>query len=167
MRTATHTDGFTLLEIMVVLGLLGLTLLLSVPRFGHGLTTDPGLRAARWILHTADSLKRAAVADQRLYVLQIDIPANRLWVTCETEACAPPSGKGGIELQGGATLLDVEFPGQAPPTLQTARIRFFPQGYSDRAVIHLALEDHRRLSFPIEPFIARTRLLETDTGFAR
>jgi prepilin-type N-terminal cleavage/methylation domain-containing protein len=167
MRPATRTDGFTLLEIVVVLGLLGLTLLFTVPRFSYMLNMDPALRASRWILNTVQKLKRSAVADQRTYVLQIDVPANRLWVTTEADAAVafPPPAAPGIELSGEASLLDVVYPGKEPPVQQTARIRFFPQGYSDRAVIHLALDGRRRFSFQVEPFLASARLLETYTGF--
>lgn len=167
MRPATRADGFTLLEIVVVLGLLGLMLLFTVPRFGHLLNVDPALDASRWILNTVENLKRSAVADQRIYILQIDVPANRLWVTREpaTGDATPPSAAGGIELSGQANLLDVAYPGKEPPLQQTARIRFYPQGYSDRAIIHLALDDHRRFSFQVEPFLASAKLLETYTGF--
>jgi len=167
MQAATHEHGFTLLEIVVVLALIGLTLFFTVPRFGHLASRDPALRASRWILATVAHLKRAALTDQRTYALQIDVPANRLWVASESDADpSAPSAKGGIELTGQATLLDVEYPaGQAPPSGQTARIRFFPQGYSDRAIIHLAPDGHRRFSFWVEPFLSSARLFETYVGF--
>ena len=167
MRPAIRADGFTLLEIVMVLGLLGLILLFTVPRFGYLLNTDPALGASRWILNTVENLKRSAVADQRIYILQIDVPANRLWVTGDPDAAVafPPPASGGIELSGQASLLDVAYPGKEPPKQQTARIRFFPQGYSDRAIIHLALDDHRRFSFQVEPFLSSAKLLETYTGF--
>jgi prepilin-type N-terminal cleavage/methylation domain-containing protein len=163
MRFA-NADGFTLLEIVVVLFLLALTLVWSVPRFGRELTTAPDLRAARWILHTVERLKRAAVTDRQTYVLQIDVPANRLRVACESTPQTLPAGEGGIELQGGVSLLEVEYPGRTSPAEEADRIRFFPQGYSDWAVIHLALDGRRRFSFQVEPFLARARLLETESG---
>ncbi len=166
MCRKTRARGFTLLEVMVVLALAALTLVFTVPRLGLAPVTDPGLRAARWILTTVESLKRSAVVEQRVYTLHVDVPSNRLWVTREAEAGdrpAPAVG-GGLELAGRARLLGAACPGSGQAAETGAAIRFFPQGHSDPATIDLTVDGDRRLSFRVEPFLARARLLDTGAG---
>lgn len=164
---ASRRNGFSLLEIMVVLALISLTLVFAVPRFGASVAGDPALGASRWILLTVARLKREAALDQQLRTLHLDIGTGRMWITRGEKP--PPEAtwtvEGGLDLDHRVRLMDVEYPSRDKVIQDVARIRFHPQGYSDRAIIHLETDDQRRFSFQIEPFLAQAKLFEKYTEF--
>jgi len=147
------------LEILVVLSLIGLTLFAVLPRPTALPGDDPALRAARWIVHTVAALQRESLLQQKIYTLHLDPAAGRLHVSNDN-AEAPETAIPALELKRGVRLTGVSDLTSSPSTANHFRIRFFPDGYSDRAVIHLAAEDGRRFAFALEPFLAGVTLLE-------
>ena len=78
------TNGFTLIELIVVIALISIMLLVAVPNFSGFLFTDHTNKTARWIMTKVKLLKERAVCDQKNYVLNADLDSNFLWVTDET-----------------------------------------------------------------------------------
>jgi prepilin-type N-terminal cleavage/methylation domain-containing protein len=64
-----HESGFTLLELIVVITLLGIMLVFTVPRFHDTLFLDEGKKSARWIIGKVRALKEAAIRNQKHYTL--------------------------------------------------------------------------------------------------
>jgi len=159
--------GFTLVELIVVVALIGIILTFSVPRFRNDAIADGFHQATRYFMVAVPGLKDRAVREQKDYVLHIDIGANRLWVTSNrmTEEEAEEAAMESRLLSEDVTITAVEYPDVLPVTDGQVGIRFYRKGYSDKAIIHLSDQDSRQRSLLIEPFLRRIRLYDRVVGF--
>lgn len=162
----TRPGGFTLIELIVVIALIGIMLGFAIPRLHQTLVLDDSRKSTRWLIATVQRLKEAAVRDQRQYVLHIDLDAGRMWTS---NAAMSPEALAEAELNGhffpqGIRILDVEYPRRGKLSSGRADITFFKGGYTDKALIHASSGD-QLLSFLIEPFLPRVRLFEKYAGF--
>ena len=158
--------GFSLVELVVVLFLVGMMLSFALPRFHDTILTDHTQSVSRRIISTIQLLKEKSVRDQKLYILHLNLDTKRLWVTHESmslEALENAERKG-YALPDEVILLDVETPGKGKVTSGRADIYFYKKGYSDRALIHIE-DDDRRRTFLIETFLTRVRLYEKYVEF--
>ena len=158
---APRRGGFTLIELIVVMALLSLTLAIAMPRLQDFLLIDHAKKAGRWIILKVPSLKDRAIREQKTYRMHVDIDADRIWISDETmnEEQLLDAARQGFELTGQLDVLDVEYPDADKVSSGLADIRFHPQGYSDRAIIHLK-DDEDRMSFQIEPFLSNVIMVE-------
>ena len=160
-------QGFTLIELIVVITLISLMLFLAIPRFQVDVLSDNTNKVSRWIMVKVHSLKEKAVSEQKLYVLHISLDSNRLWVTSEimSQEELQAAEANGYELSDDIKLLDVEYPDEEKISVGRADIYFYKKGYSDKAIIHISNDDNERRSFLIEPFLSRVRLYNKYIGF--
>ncbi len=160
-------QGFTLIELIVVITLISLMLFFAIPRFQVDVLSDNTNKASRWIMLKVHSLKEKAVREQKLYVLHISLDLNRLWIT--SEIMSPEelqaAEANGYELSDDINLLDVEYPDEEKISVGRADIYFYKKGYSDKAIIHISNDDNERRSFLIEPFLSHVRLYDKYIGF--
>ncbi len=166
MFPAGSKRGFTLIEIAVVILLISIMLLVTLPRMPDSPLTDQTRKTKRWIILKVKDLKEQAVRDQKTYTLNIGLESNRLWVTSEgmAEESLQAAVDDGLELPGDLTLRDVEYPGATKIDSGLAEIRFYPKGYSDRAIIHMDDGD-RSYSFQVEPFLTTVKVYDGTIGF--
>ncbi|MFV0438382.1 MAG: prepilin-type N-terminal cleavage/methylation domain-containing protein [Desulfopila sp.] len=75
--------GFTLLEMLVVLVLLGILLVVSVPALRNAIVDDPLRSAARKMIGAINDVRQKAISGQQPYLLHFDLDENRLWVERE------------------------------------------------------------------------------------
>jgi prepilin-type N-terminal cleavage/methylation domain-containing protein len=160
-------QGFTLIELIVVITLISLMLFFAIPRFQVDVLSDNTNKVSRWIMVKVHSLKEKAVREQKLYVLHISLDSNRLWVTSEimSQEELQATEANGYELSNDINLLDVEYPDEEKISVGRADIYFYKKGYSDKAIIHISNDDNERRSFLIEPFLSRVRLYNKYIGF--
>ena len=160
-------QGFTLIELIVVITLISLMLFFAIPRFQVDVLSDNTNKASRWIMLKVHSLKEKAVREQKLYVLHISLDSNRLWVTSEimSQEEFQAAEANGYELSDNINLLDVEYPDEEKISVGRADIYFYKKGYSDKAIIHISNDDNERRSFLIEPFLSHVRLYDKYIGF--
>lgn len=158
--------GFTLIEIAVVIVLISIMLLVTVPRLPDSPLTDQTRKTKRWIILKVRDLKERAVREQKTFTLNVGLESNRLWAASEgmTDENLQAAVDEGLELSGDLKLRGVEYPGDHKIDFGLAEIRFFPKGYSDRAILHLDDGD-RRYSFKIEPFLSTVRVYDGHIGF--
>ncbi len=159
--------GYTLLELMVVISLLVLLLFFAVPRFHNAVLADDGDTAARVIINTIDNLKAKAVKSKTDYILHIGLDTNRLWSTHAgmTEEARLEAAEGGVSLPDDVDLMDVEFPLKGKVSVGRADIRFYRQGYTDKALIHLREDDDQPVTFRIESFLPNVTLIDRYVEF--
>jgi general secretion pathway protein H len=161
-----QNEGFTLLELIVVISLLGIMLVLTVPRFHETLFLDESKTGSRWIIGKIQALKEAAVRNQKNYTLHIDLDSDRFWETDEsmspeaTEAAAVNAEP----LPGGLRITDIEYPIRGKINSGQADIEFYKNGYSDKVFIHLQ-DGETQVSYLIEPFLSEVSRYETTIGF--
>ena len=176
-ESSARISGFTLIELLVVISLFSLMIAFSFPRLS-GMFSDTDRDAiARWLIAQTTIARTKAVKEQKPYILRIDIGANTFSVSAaepsllreeaindgelpeiemldsvntDSEALAEPQ----LTLSDNVSILDVVFAGERPITMGRIDIRFYEQGYSDRAIIHIE-EDGSRISFYLAPFLSQ------------
>jgi len=154
--TTGGPDGFTLIEIIVVLALISIMLAFAVPRFQDVFQFDPIKKPSRWLLVKVPDLRYRALRDQQTYTLHVGISGNSLW----TSHAAGPDEAGGkaepdvYHLSDAIQLTGVVLANGKRQTADVVDIHFYPQGWADPAIIHMRTEDQDTLSFIIEPFLS-------------
>ncbi len=156
--------AFTLIELIVVIALLSTTLAYALPRLDLNPFSNPQRKLSNWILLNVRAAGDAAVNQQVVKVLNIDLDNNLMWVSDEAgpeEAAAPETEAATKEnefrLPAGYRLHDVEFPRSGKKTTGTVAVRFYPQGYSDMAILHVENPEDEAISYRIEPFLAQVK----------
>ncbi len=159
-------NGFTLIELIVVVCLISIMLFFSLPRFQDAVLSDSTKKTSLWIIGKVRALKENAVSNQKLYTLHINIDTDRLWITNESmsEEELQNAELQGFELPDDVKALDVEYPYKGKISAGQADICFYKKGYSDKVLIHIK-DDDEELSFLIEPFLSKVKLYEKYAGF--
>lgn len=162
-----QSNGFTLIELIVVISLISIIIFVSVPRFHNKTMPDNTKKVSRWIMMTSQTLKEKSFCDQKLYTMYVDMERRQLWVTDESmsEEEVLKSGQQGFMVPDDVEVLDVEFPGNNKIISGLADICFYPDGHSDMSLIHIKDDDNNRFSFLIEPFLSKVKLYEKYLGF--
>ena len=161
-----HESGFTLLELIVVITLLGIMLVFTVPRFHDTLFLDEGKKSARWIIGKVRALKEAAIQNQTNYSLHIDLDTQRYWETDESMSAEARENAAlnAAPLPGDLKIADIEYPIRGKINSGPADITFYKTGYTDKLLIHFQ-DDAGYVSFLIEPFLSEVTMYETYAGF--
>jgi prepilin-type N-terminal cleavage/methylation domain-containing protein len=163
---APRRAGYTLLELIVVMALIGIVFFFAVPRFEGSFFFDDAKQSSRWLIAKLQALREEALRTHRRQILHIDFETNRLWETSESmiaeeidratrRAQRPP---------GGARVVSVEFSSLERVYAGKAEIRFFADGHSDRVLIHLRQGDAIS-SFLLEPFLSQVKIFDALVGF--
>lgn len=157
------TAGFTLIELIVVITLIGVMLFFAVPRLDRSYFTDESRKFSGWLLTNVRELKSRAVEKQETFAMFVDLEGNRIRkgpASMQQEEPGSEAGSDKIDLPEGSSLIDVTFPRDMKVTSGVARIYFYPKGYSDRAIIHVRKNDGSRMSLRIESFLPHASLTE-------
>lgn len=161
-RSRQCRNGFTMIELLVVMLLITIVLSVTIPRFDTGMMQDPQKQLSRWMINTTRSLRAAAMATQRVHSLVVDIDGNRMWTVhaeMDEETLSGAADKA-FKPGGAIRLVNVQFPEQELGTSGTTEIHFHPAGYSDPAMIHWTYKNTQRFSYQVEPLLPKVRLLE-------
>jgi Tfp pilus assembly protein FimT len=148
------SEGFTLMELIVVTCLLSLFLMFSIPRLQSVMPTDHLNATVRRMISSVSELKNIAVQNSRFYTLHLDMDHHLMWISHEamTEAEAMTARKIGFRLPADVRILDVESPDCGKISSGSADIYFSSRGYSSKAIIHLKGKDGA-VSLLIESFM--------------
>ncbi len=161
-----YRSGFTLLELLVVMGLLTIMLVFSVPRLHETFFLDDTKTSSRWLIGKIQALKEASIRNQKHYTLHIDLDTGRFWETDESmsaeiiEAAALKNEP----LPDGLKIADIEYPAGGKISSGQTEITFYKSGYSDKVLIHVR-DGQRYVSYLIEPFLSEVARYETYAGF--
>ena len=150
---------------MVVL-LIGMMLLIAVPRVRDTLLNDSLRAAVRHLIGTARDLRTEAVREQVDYVLQIDLNGQAFWsytadATAEKQAALR---KTGLRFPEGVRVTGVRHAGEAGKADGDASIRFFRRGYAEPTVVFLA-KDERTFTLVFNPFLQAVTIYEKRVDF--
>ena len=100
-------------------------------------------------------LKSAALRRQTVHTLYLDLDRDRIWVSQvkAVESEEPPHDASVWRLPGDTRIAQVRFPDNRQIRAGTVEIKFYPQGYSDRAIIQIAGEGKQPTNLVIEAFL--------------
>ena len=167
-RTTNYRQcrGFTLLELIVVITLLGIMLVFTVPRFHDTLFVDESKKSSRWIIGKVRALKEAVIRNQKHYTLHIDLDTQRYWETDESMSAEAreSAALSAVSLPGDLKIADIEYPIRGKINSGRADITFYKTSYTDKLLIHLE-DDAEYISFLIEPFLSELTRYETYASF--
>ena len=153
--------GFTLIELMLVVALIGLFLVVAVPATRDVLTTNPLKKASRQLIGLEQKLRGDAVRDQIDYILNLDLPKSTFWVTTPdmTPEKIDDIKKNPRHLPEGVTISDVTLESNKKQYESVIPIKFSKKNACYPAVIHLAYEEDR-MTLVINPFLGVTGIYD-------
>ena len=168
LQTFGSTRGYTLIELIVVLILLGMIVGLVVPKFRQAVLSDSLDTTSLRIIGLVQDLREKAISDQTSYVLHLDIRERELWAfaadaTAEEQETAR---KRAYQLPVDVKIEDVWLWSMGK-IYDEAVIRFSKKGYIEESIIHLESDDGRQLSLELTPFLGSIKIHEGYVDFDR
>ncbi len=156
------TKGYTFIELTVVIFLIGLTLVLTVPRFRYSIVTDDLKATVRQMIGTIRGLRNEAIREHKTYRLHFDLESNRFWIesTDMTEEEQAEAYKKAFQLPEGVRILDVWRRETGKKMAGETTIHFTKKGYVEQSIIHLAAEDGREFTLVLSPFLGKVKVHE-------
>jgi type II secretory pathway pseudopilin PulG len=159
--------GYTFIELTVVIFLIGLTLVLTVPRFRYAMLTDELKANVRKMVGKIRELRTEAIREQKTYKLCFDLESNRFWIestdmTDEERALAYEKA---FWLPGGVRILDVWFKARGKKVEGKAEIYLTKKGYIEPSAIHLGAEDGREFTIVLRPFLGKVKVFDKYVEF--
>jgi len=162
-----NNRGFTLIELSVVVLLIGMMLLIAVPRIRDTLLNDELRAAARRVIGTAGELRDESVRQQTDYILHIDLGNQAFW-SYTADATAEKRAelrKGAFRFPEGIRITGIRRAYEGGTTEGEVVIRFSRKGYVEPAVIHLA-KDERAVTLVLNPFTPAVTVYEKYVDFS-
>jgi prepilin-type N-terminal cleavage/methylation domain-containing protein len=153
-----NKKGFTLIELMLVIMVVGVILFLAVPATRDALTTDKLKKASRQLFGLERKLRVEAVRDQIDYILNFDLPGSVFWITTMdmTAEKIAEVKKNAQHLPEGVIIADIIIgENDQKQTGGEIIIRFTKNNTCTPAVIHLAYEESR-MTLTLSPFLGIT-----------
>jgi prepilin-type N-terminal cleavage/methylation domain-containing protein len=165
-RLFHRNNGFTLIELIVVIALISLMLFFSLPRLQNNPFLNDSKTSARWLIGKVQALKESAIRDQKQYSLHFDLDSGRIWETNESmsEDDYESSALNSYALPEDVRIIDVEYPAKEKITSGHTEITFYKAGYTDKAFVHMQ-EGETYLSLLIEPFLSNVQVFEEYASF--
>ena len=159
--------GYTLIELIVVLVLVGMMLTLAAPRLRHALLTDHLKSTARKLVGIINNLRNETVREQKAYTLHFDLNSNRFWTDdpSMTEEELTLAREEGTTLPSDVRIRDVWIKGEGKIVEGEAGITFTRKGYTQSSAIHLRSDDGREFTLELRPFSGKVKILESYVEF--
>ena len=158
--------GFTLIELIVVIALMGLMLFFSLPRLQNNPFLNDAKESSRWLISKVQRLKESAIRDQKRYTLHFDLDSGKVWETNETMSPEDIESTmmDSYELPDDLRIIDIEYPSIGKIYSGQAEITFHKAGYTNKALVHMQDGD-TYLSFLIEPFLPDVEFFDKYASF--
>jgi prepilin-type N-terminal cleavage/methylation domain-containing protein len=162
----SRNSGFTLIELIVVITLMGLMLFFSLPRLQNNPFLNDTKKSSRWLISKVQTLRESAIRNQKTYILHFDLDSGRVWET--NEAMSPEDIENAVNdsyvLPDDLQIIDIEYPSLGKIHSGQAEINFYKAGHTNKALVHMQDGD-TYLSFLIEPFLSDVQIFEKYASF--
>jgi len=160
------SKGFTLIELSVVVFLIGLMLLIAVPKVRDTMLSDGLKTTVNHLTGTARELRSDAVRNQVDYILHLDIDNSLVWAHSAdmTAEARDEMKKRAFNLPDEVKITDICLSGKEKVTDGEALIMFSRKDYMHPAVVHLAQND-QRFTLVFEPFLSSVRTCDKYIDF--
>lgn len=165
-QSAIHNpqwDGFTLVELLIVIVVFGLMLALAIPKLGE-LGEANLKRSARHLTGMIRFLRDDAQAKKTVYRLRFDVQNGHYWPEVLTR-----TGEQTVEFKRLQSVMANEGSLSGQTTFKDVRaashpddpyIQFTPDGWVEQAMIHLRDGDNKDFTLMVNPLTGNTELRE-------
>ena len=163
-----NTKGYTLIELVVVIILLGLVFSITAPRFRDALLTDNLKSATRKLVGRINELRTDAVQEQSNPVLFFDLDANMYWhgfADMTGEERDDLRDRNATHLPEGVRITDISFSDKEKKLAGEVPIRFNKRGYVRQCAIHLESNDGREFTIVLRTFLPGVKIFEKYVEF--
>ncbi len=159
--------GFTLIELMVVVALMGIFLSLTIPNFRNAVFIDGARRDCRFIIGMAHKLRNRAAETGKRHMLNISVTNRTIWETREsmTEEERREAENDPHFISEDILAVNVERPERGVILNDPAVINFYPGGHSDMVLIRFKDREQESVSILIEPFLPEVKLYDKYVEF--
>jgi Tfp pilus assembly protein FimT len=160
-------EGFTLLEVTIVVFLAGLFLSITVPVVREALLHDNLKTASRTLVATITRVRDESVTKYQDHTLFLDIEKGKYWyekdgmddaekLTAKDQAKTLPED---------VRILDIDQYGAEKKADGEPGIRFSRKGYMRYSLIHLGDKGERKFTLVLEPFLGKVKIMEDYLSF--
>lgn len=159
-----NKNGFTLLEILIVIAVIAFLSFLVFPRFGDSVNESGFRSGVNSIAGLIRTIHERSVLNRRVYALNIDITKNEYLITIlenEEFTAAPDFSEEKRAFDKSISVKDIILRGDSEKVEEEeAVIRFFPNGAIDRSIIHISSSYNPESIYTIfvEPMSGKTRI---------
>jgi len=153
-------QGYTLIELVVVMALIAIMLAISVPRFRSALVSDQLMYSSRRLVGMIQEVRGKAVREYSDYRLCFDLENRRVWYAREGGGEEQGEAVETFQLPGGVGIKDVLAGGEGRPDGGAPFVSVSRKGYASPSAIHLAEENGRTVTLFVSPFLARVRIAD-------
>lgn len=161
-KTLKNREGFTLIELSMVIFLIGLIVSLVLPQIRDAALSDTLKNTAMVLTSTVNEIRYQAVKDNRECLLKFNFETKVFWADLPwfTEEDRNVTESLSFSLPSDVEVMDISFKDGSTYTSEEVSITFSREGYITPAVIHLASKDGRRFSFILRPFLGDASVIE-------
>jgi len=167
-KTSIHVKGYTLIELIVVIVLLGLMLGITVPKFRQAILSDSLDATSLRIIGLVEDLRERAISNQVSYILHFDMREKKLWSFAGTasEEEQEAAKERAYELPPDVEIVDI-WSWSGGKLYDEATIHFSRKGYVEQSMLHLQSQDGRQLSLELTPFLGSIKIHDGYVDFGR
>jgi prepilin-type N-terminal cleavage/methylation domain-containing protein len=160
--TSQYDQGFTLIELTVVILLTGFMLMITLPRLQNIAFSDNLKNTLRTLTSMINELRYQAIRENQEYYLNFDFGTKKFWTDSSylTEEQRTLAKKNSVALPSSINVVDITFKDGEVLTAGQVSIGVNKDGYVDPAVIHLGSDDGRQFTFVLRPFLASVNILK-------
>lgn len=143
MNSSKRILGFTFVELVVVVAIFSVILLFTMPLFKNLFVSSASRPKISNLINQIEMLKQKSVRMDKDFFLHIETYSGRVWISDETMDTdeLDIARESGMVYDGKVSIVNIEFFDDHRTGEQASVIRFYRQGYSDRALIHLRQDD--------------------------
>lgn len=157
-RGEADERGFTLIEMIVVIFLIGIMLSLSIPSLRNTFFTDPLKATTRKIIGLVTGVRELAVRSQQPYLVHFNRLENRIWyekeVVGEEQKDQEDQPGNQLLLPESVKITGLWMAGDEGLTEDNTVVWISKQGYLDDTVIRIEDKDGNHLNIQFYPFLS-------------
>ena len=154
-------SGFSLMELMAVISLMGILFFVIVPRFEDAASAGDMDELVRLMSAQVAKERENAIAGQEMRSLYIDLDQRNYGTDGPplTEEQLMETEREGTGISPAVTVLNVEWPGGILQTRGVAQFPISKMGYIAHAAVHLE-DENGQATLIFEPFLGKARFYE-------